>query len=69
MAVDIPAGPALRANRPRALFKIGTGAEFAAMPDGRHFLVERLPERATTTTYVTVTNWFDDLCRKLPVKK
>jgi hypothetical protein len=38
------------------------------MPDGKRFLVQRLPERTSTTTFVTVTNWFDDLLRRVPVK-
>ena len=39
-----------------ALFKIGLDADFEVMPDGKRFLGERVPERATTKTVVTITN-------------
>jgi serine/threonine-protein kinase len=68
MAIDIPAGPLLRAGRPKALFKLDVDAGFDVMPDGKRFLVERVPGRATTITAVTITNWFDDLRRRAPVK-
>jgi serine/threonine-protein kinase len=66
MAVDVQTAPVFRAGRPQALFKLNGG--YDAMPDGKRFLVQRLPERASTTTFVTVTNWFDDLLRRAPVK-
>jgi hypothetical protein len=35
-------------------------------PDGQHFLVESVQSGGTL---VTVTNWFDELRRRAPVKK
>jgi Tol biopolymer transport system component len=60
MAADIRTGPPFVAGRPQPLFKLsGLGAEWEPAPDGKRFLVERIPER--TTTFVVVTNWFADL--------
>jgi len=72
MAVDVPAGPVFRAGHPQALFKLafsGLGAPvFAVAPDGR-FLVKRAPGQGAGATFITITNWFDDLRRRVPVRR
>jgi hypothetical protein len=68
MAVDISAGPVFRGGHPQALFKPTSGAGHGVTPDSKRFLVEKIPESSTTTTFVTITNWFDDLRRRAPVK-
>jgi hypothetical protein len=76
MTVDIPAGPVLRAGRPQALFKLTgpmptpmVGAWFSVTPDPKRFLVERMPGGAATSTFTIITDWFDDLRRRVPVKR
>jgi len=67
MAVDIRTGPPFVAGRPHPLFKLSSpGAEWSETPDGQRFLVERVPQE--TTTFVVVTNWFEDLLRHAPKK-
>ena len=72
MAVDVPAGPVFRAGRPQALFKLPgsnpTDAVWAVTPDPKRFLVAHLPETAAGTTFTVITNWFDDLLRRAPLK-
>jgi Tol biopolymer transport system component len=77
-AVDVPAGPVFRAGQPQALFKLSgptptpmNAAWFDVTPDPKRFLVEQLTEKYATSsgsTFVTITNWFDDLRRRVPVK-
>ncbi|MGC9951858.1 MAG: protein kinase [Bryobacteraceae bacterium] len=69
MAVDVQPGPVFRAGHPQALFKTTSGAWFSVTPDPKRFLVERVLEQARTTTFVTITDWFDDLRRRVPVKR
>lgn len=69
MAVDVETAPAFRAGRPHALFKLPPVGAYDVMPDGKRFLVERAPERVATSTFITVTNWFDDLLRRAPLKR
>ena len=73
MAVDIAAGPAFRAGRPQALFKLSGrsafGASFYVTPDPKRFLVRRAADQASAASLVTITDWFDDLRRRAPVKK
>jgi hypothetical protein len=71
MAVDVAAGPIFRAGHPQALFKMtAANAWFDTTSDATRFLVERVPDKLTAmTTFVTITNWFDDLRRRVPVKK
>jgi hypothetical protein len=71
--VDIAAGPAFRAGRPQALFKLSGrsafGASFYVTPDPKRFLVRRAADQASAASLVTITDWFDDLRRRAPVKK
>jgi hypothetical protein len=66
MSVDVPAGPVFRAGHPKALFRVRGG--FDVTPDSNRFLVERVPEKPEGTTFVTITDWFDDLRRRVPTK-
>jgi len=73
MAVEISTGPVFRAGHPEALFKMSgtlpTDTEFTVTPDPKRFLVERMPDGSTIWNMVTITDWFDDLRRKAPLKK
>ena len=51
---------------PQKLFSAFAGTTWGAAPDGEHFLVESVQSGAVM---VTVTNWFDELRRRAPVKK
>ena len=51
---------------PQQLFTVFAGTTFGVAPDGQHFLVESIQSGAVM---VTVTNWFDELRRRAPVKK
>jgi serine/threonine-protein kinase len=73
MAVDVTTTPAFRAGQPKALFKL-TGASveeavFDVTPDANRFLVGRVQEGMAVTTFVTITNWFDDLRRRAPMDR
>jgi hypothetical protein len=46
-----------------------SGASFSVTPALKRFLVERAPEQTRTTAFVTITDWFDDLGRRVPVKR
>jgi hypothetical protein len=69
MAVEVQTGPVFRAGHPQVLFKLSLGGGFAPAPDGKRFLVERKAESSDKTTLVTITNWFDDLLRREPLKR
>jgi eukaryotic-like serine/threonine-protein kinase len=54
------------AATPRKLFSTTSGSTWGVAPDGQHFLVESVQNNAV---FVTVTNWFDELRRRAPVRK
>jgi hypothetical protein len=64
MASTIQLSPFLSAP-PQKLFTTFTGTTWGVAPDGQHFLVEAV---ANGGTMVTVTNWFDELRRRAPIK-
>jgi serine/threonine-protein kinase len=74
MIAEIQPGPSFRTGRPQAL-SLPQGATIADVsPDGKRFLVRMPPETAAVapapqTTFVVVTNWFDELRRKAPVRR
>jgi serine/threonine-protein kinase len=76
MGVEIQTGPPFRAGRPAPLFNL-TGAAvnlrtWDAAPDGRRFLVMRSAEEGavkTGSTLLVVTDWFEDLVRRVPAKR
>ncbi len=51
---------------PQKLFTAFSGTTWGVAPDAQHFLVESVQSGAV---FVTVTNWFDELRRRAPVKK
>jgi hypothetical protein len=51
---------------PQKLFTTFSGTTWGVAPDGQHFLVESVSNGGTL---VTVTNWFEELRRRAPVKK
>jgi eukaryotic-like serine/threonine-protein kinase len=72
ISVDVSAGPVFHAGRAQPLFKL-TGPTVVELlydetPDPNRFLLARFPEKAPADTLVTVTDWFDDLRRKAPIK-
>jgi len=56
----------LSAAPPVPLFSTFAGTTWGVAPDGQHFLVESVAQGAT---FVTVTNWFDELRRRAPPKQ
>ena len=73
MAVGVSTGSLFRAGTPEALFKLPGKQDFfsslSVTPDPKRFLVQRKVENASPATLVTVTDWFDELRRKAPVKQ
>jgi hypothetical protein len=75
MAVEIQTGPPFRAGHPEPLFNLtGAGVNLRSWDvaaDSRRFLVMRPPEAAmkTGSTLLVVTDWFEDLVRRVPVKR
>jgi serine/threonine-protein kinase len=65
VAVAIPAGALMRPDVPAALFKKPLGTTWDATPDRNRFLVELAGGMASKTTFVTVTNWTDELRRAI----
>ena len=68
MAVDVEPGPVFRAAIPQPLFKLAIGSTWDVAPDGKHFLVELIPD-TSFATMLGVENWFEELNRLAPVKK
>jgi serine/threonine-protein kinase len=72
MAVDMTKGPQIHAGSPKALFKLPVTSWddviFDVTPDPNRFLVGRA-QQDTGTTFVTITNWFDDLRRRAPANR
>ncbi|HUL74661.1 MAG TPA: protein kinase [Vicinamibacterales bacterium] len=54
------------AGTPVHLFSMFAGTTWGVAPDAQHFLIESVAEGASLAT---VTNWFDELRRRAPVKK
>ena len=68
MSVPIQPTP-FSAGEPRELFKAFSGTTWDVAPDGDHFLVEAVGTPGTGSVFAIVTNWFDELRRRAPVKK
>jgi eukaryotic-like serine/threonine-protein kinase len=67
--VDVQTGAAFHAGLAQALFKAPAGTTWDVVADGKRFLVET-PATATGGRYMeAVVNWFDELNRRVPVKK
>jgi serine/threonine-protein kinase len=70
MAVDFQAGPHLQLGLPKVLIKGTFGTTFDVAPDGKRFLVELIGGADTGgRRMVGVDNWFEELKRRVPVKR
>jgi hypothetical protein len=77
MAVETETGPAFHAGQPKAMFKMPNPSNasignviFDVSPDPKHFLVTRPEEAANAgSTFIFITNWFDDLQKRAPVSR
>jgi Tol biopolymer transport system component len=67
-SVAIPPGQALSPGAPRELFQLLVGTTWDVTPDPDRFLVE-LPLSGSGTIFAAVTDWFEELRRRAPVKK
>ena len=68
-AVDLSGDPAPRPSVPRELFRLAAGTTWDVGPDGR-FLVEVTRVRGDqVTAFITVTDWFEELRQRAPVKR
>jgi len=67
MAVNMQTAPP---SRPQPLFKLPS-LYFDVTPDPQRFLVARPPEAAkgSANTFIVITDWFDDLLRRAPIKR
>jgi Tol biopolymer transport system component len=68
MTVDVVTAPDFRAGTPRELFRQPSTTTWDITPDRNRFLVE-LSTRATGSTLAIVTNWFEELRRRVPARK
>jgi hypothetical protein len=69
-AVDMPAGAGLEPGVPRRLFHLRIGSTGDVTPDRNRFLLELAPPPSSTgSTMVIVTNWLDELRRRVPSKE
>jgi len=71
MSVAVPADGSLRFGEPKMLFQNIVGTTWDITPDRDKFLVEltTTSSGAAGTTIATVTDWFEELRRNVPVKK
>jgi Tol biopolymer transport system component len=68
-AVDVQPGAVFHAGLPQALFKAAAGTTWDVAADGKRFLVETPPTNTSGRYMEAVVNWFDELNRRVPVKK
>jgi serine/threonine-protein kinase len=69
MAVDVKSSTEFRAGIPLALFKSLTGSTWDVSPDGKRFLMEQGEGVQSGRKLVGVVNWFDELRRRVPIKR
>ena len=70
MAVDVQTTPAFHAGLPRALVKSYFGTTWDPAPDGKRFLIEQNPGTETSGRRMDgVGDWFEELSRRVPVKR
>jgi serine/threonine-protein kinase len=71
MAVDVRTVPEFTAGKPRLLFAGNYAPSYDVSPDGKRFLMIKLPERQPTPTdqLTVVVNWFEELRRRVPAEK
>jgi dipeptidyl aminopeptidase/acylaminoacyl peptidase len=69
IAVPIQTAPAFHAGIPEPLFKLQQGTTWDVTPDGKHFLTEIVPAKASRgETILGVVNWFEELRHRMPSK-
>ena len=69
MSVGVQAGITLRIGQPLDLFE-QRNRDWSVMPDGKRFLVRRLPQAEDSQAKLqVVVNWFEELSRKAPSGK
>lgn len=72
-AVDVRLAPAFEAGKPRVLFDSPwvdiPGHELNLSPDGERFLDVHNPQRQPQQTLTVITNFFDELRRRVPAGK
>jgi hypothetical protein len=70
MAVDVQTAPHLQLGLPKVLIKGTFGTTFDVAPDGKRFLVELVGGTDPGgRRMVGVDNWFEELKRRVPVKR
>jgi serine/threonine-protein kinase len=69
MSVDVQTGAAFHAGAPQSLFKLAAGTTWDIAPDGKRFLVELSQGMQEGRKLQAVVNWFDELRRRVPLKK
>jgi Tol biopolymer transport system component len=69
-AVSVKTTPSVEVGVPALMFKSAFGTTWGPTPDGR-FLVEGMGTGGgvTGSVFATVTNWFDELKQRAPIKK
>jgi len=68
MAVDVTLGTAFKAGQPHEVYRQLSTTTWDVTPDRNKFLVE-LSSREGGSTLAIVTNWFEELRRRVPPKK
>jgi serine/threonine-protein kinase len=68
LTVDVQPGAVFRAGLPQPLFRSAAGTTWDVAADGKRFLVET-PASSGDRRMEVVVNWFDELNRRVPVKK
>jgi hypothetical protein len=70
MAVDVQTAPAFHVSLPHAVVKTGFGTTWDPAPDGKRFLIEQIPSlEAGSQRLQGVSDWFEELRRRVPVKR
>ena len=69
LAVPIQRGDTLRVGTPQSLFRCLCGTTFDTGPDGKRFLIEQNDKALAGSKMVAVVNWFNELRRRVPVKR
>jgi hypothetical protein len=68
MVVDVLSSPEFRVGAPRELLRQPSTTTWDITADRNRFLVE-LSARATGSMLAIVTNWFEELRRRVPARK
>lgn len=69
MSVDIQTTPVLHMGEPRDIARRLFGTTWDPAPDGKRFLMEESPgSQQESRVMVGVSNWFDELSQRVPVK-